>query len=144
MMDTSETDVQREKRKPDKPPTLRLKSISPSITVDDLEKSLEWYCNVVGFYLAETFEHEGQIRGAAIKAGRQTLMLSQDDWVKGRDRDKAQGIRLYLQASQDIDEVATAIKARGGDLATEPADMPWGARAFNLVDPDGVHLTITS
>ena len=144
MTDTSEAEVQQDKRNLEKPPTLRLKAISPSITVDDLERSLQWYCEVVGFYLAETFEHDGQIRGAAIKAGRQTLMLSQDDWEKGRDRDKAQGIRLYLQASQDIDEVAAAIKARGGELETEPADMPWGARAFNLVDPDGVHLTITS
>jgi len=28
----------------------------------------------------------------------------------------------------------TAIKGRGGQLASEPADMPWGVRAFDLVD----------
>ena len=40
--------------------------------------------------------------------------------------------------------LAGAIRERGGTLASEPADMPWGARAFDLVDPDGFRLTITS
>jgi uncharacterized glyoxalase superfamily protein PhnB len=29
-------------------------------------------------------------------------------------------------------------------LETEPADMPWGARVFRLVDPDGYKLSISS
>ena len=44
----------------------------------------------------------------------------------------------------DVDEVAGSIKSRGGTLAAEPDDMPWGARAFSLVDPDGFQLTISS
>jgi uncharacterized glyoxalase superfamily protein PhnB len=57
---------------------------------------------------------------------------------------KGQGIRIYLQTTQDVDGVAAAIKDRGGELASEPEDMPWGARAFNLIDPDGILLTISS
>jgi predicted enzyme related to lactoylglutathione lyase len=38
----------------------------------------------------------------------------------------------------------TAIKGRGGQLASEPADMPGGVRAFDLVDSDGFLLTISS
>ncbi len=33
--------------------------------------------------------------------------------------------------------IAAAIKARGGKLVSEPVDQSWGARTFNLVDPDG-------
>ena len=40
--------------------------------------------------------------------------------------------------------MADFIKSRGGTLASEPAYMPWGARAFDLLDPDGFQLTITS
>ena len=126
------------------PETLRLKSIAPGITVNDLDTSLKWYRDVVGFHVGEKFEREGEVRGVALIAGEQTLMLTQDDWAKGRDRAKGQAIRLYLQATQDVDEVAAAIKARGGTLAAEPADQPWGARTFDLVDPDGFQLTITS
>ena len=127
-----------------RPETLRLKSISPGITVNDLEASLKWYCGVVGFHVAEKFENEGVVRGAALIAGVTQFMISQDGGAKGQDRAKGQAIRLYLTTSQDVDAVAEAIKTRGGTLASEPADMPWGARAFNLVDPDGFQLTITS
>lgn len=127
-----------------RPLTLRLDAIAPGITVDDLQKSLAWYCDVVGFHLEERYEHEGELRGAALIAGDRMLMLSQDDWAKGRDRVKGQGIRLHLKTEQDIDELAAAIRERGGELASEPADMPWGARSFNLVDPDGFQLSITS
>ncbi|MCH7530496.1 MAG: VOC family protein [Gemmatimonadetes bacterium] len=126
------------------PETLRLSSIAPGITVNDLQASLSWYCDVLGFTIAEKFEHEGEVRGAALVAGVARLMLSQDDWAKGRDRVKGQGLRLYLSTTQDVDDVAAAIKSRGGEIASEPADMPWGARTFDLVDPDGFLLTISS
>ena len=142
MTETADTNVEHVER--ETPETLRLIATSPAITVNDLEASLKWYCDVVGFHLEEKFEHEGEVRGASLLAGDQRLMLSQDDWAKGRDRVKGQAVRLYLQTSQDVDEVAAGIKARGGTLASEPADQPWGARTFDLVDLDGFQLTITS
>ena len=92
----------------------------------------------------EKYEREGKVVGAAIKAGRVRLSLSQDDGKKGLDRKKGEGMRIYIATAQEVDGVANAIKGRGGILASEPADMPWGVRAFNLVDPDGFLLTISS
>ncbi len=137
---TSDPDFGPEREKPE---MLRLKSILPSLTVSDLQASLAWYSEVVGFHVAETHEHDGEVRGAELVAGVVRFMLFQDDWAKGRDRQKGEGFRLYLEASQDVDQVALAIKQRGGILASEPADMPWGKRAFDLVDPDGFNLTVT-
>ena len=136
--------VPTEERRGDPPHALRLNSIAPAITVDDLDASLSWYCDVVGFTLGEKFEHEGEVRGASLVAGDARLMLSKEDWAKGRDRVKGQGLRLYMSTNQVVDDVAAAIKSRGGELASEPADMPWGARTFDLVDPDGFLLTIAS
>jgi predicted enzyme related to lactoylglutathione lyase len=45
---------------------------------------------------------------------------------------------------QDIDEVASAIKARGGTLDHEPADQPGGTRDFSITDPDGFSISISS
>ncbi len=141
---SDETQLPTQERRSDGPKTLRLSSIAPGLTVNDLQASLSWYCDVVGFTIAEKFEHEGEVRGAALVAGVTRLMLSKDDWAKGRDRVKGQGLRLHLSTTQDVDDVAVGIKSRGGELASEPADMPWGARAFDLVDPDGFSLTISS
>jgi uncharacterized glyoxalase superfamily protein PhnB len=77
-------------------------------------------------------------------AGTSSLMLTQDDWKKGTNRVKGEGIRLYLSTAQSVDDVANAIKARGGKLASEPTDTPWGTRVFTVVDPDGYKFTIAS
>ena len=69
-------------------------------------------------------------------------MLNQDDFAKGRDRKKGLGTRLNVDTAQDIDRLASEIKARGGTLDQEPADMPWGQRIFTITDPDGFKLTI--
>ena len=141
---SDETQVPVPDRRGGGPETLRLSSIAPAITANDLEASLAWYCDVVGFTLGEKFEHEGEVRGASLVAGAARLMLSKEDWAKGRDRVKGQGLRLYLSTTQAVDDVAAAIRSRGGELASEPADMPWGARSFDLVDPDGFLLTIST
>jgi uncharacterized glyoxalase superfamily protein PhnB len=127
-----------------KPETLRLRDISPSLTVNDLQASIAWYRDIVGFTLGETWERDGKVAGAELIAGSATINLSQDDWARGRDRVKGEGFRLYLHTAQDINVIAARIKVHGGTLASEPADQPWGARTFNLVDPDGYKLTISS
>lgn len=127
-----------------KPETLRLRGITPSLTVNDIGASLAWYRDVVGFVEQDRWEDDGRLAGLTLKAGAATLFLTQDDFAKGRDRQKGVGMRLYCSTRQDVDRLAQDITARGGTLAHGPADMPWGPRAFALADPDGYQLTITS
>ncbi|HEX9580258.1 MAG TPA: VOC family protein [Gemmatimonadales bacterium] len=136
---------QKPRKKPrKKPESLRLRAASAALTVANLQASLAWYQDVLRFTLEETWEHGGKVMGASVKAGSVHLVLNQDDWARGRDRVKGEGFRLYLSTTQDVDKVAGGIKARGGTLASEPADMPWGTRSFTLVDPDGFKLTIAT
>ena len=127
-----------------RPESLRLRAIAPALTVDDCEKSLAWYRDVVGFHVQDTWEEDGQVVGAELVAGSQVLMIVQDDWAKGRDRVKGVGLRLYLMTTQEVDDIAEAIRERGGILASEPADTGWGTRAFELEDPDGFRLTVSA
>lgn len=127
-----------------KPESLRLRDVSPSLTVNDLQASIAWYRDIVGFTLGETWERDGKMAGAELMAGSAAINLSQDDWARGRTRVKGEGFRLYLHTAQDINVIAARIKVHGGTLASEPADQPWGSRTFNLVDPDGYKLTISS
>ncbi len=129
---------------PSHPEALPLRSISPALTVGDIEASLAWYRDVVGFHVEETWEREGTLRGVSLVAGTAHVFLAQDDWARGRDRLKGEGWRLHLTLAGDVDEVARGIEARGGTLDSPPADVPWGARAFDLVDPDGFKLTISA
>jgi uncharacterized glyoxalase superfamily protein PhnB len=121
---------------------LALTGVTPSFTVNDVAKSLAWYQDVLGCVVKDRWESDGKLMGVEMGAGGVIFMLAQDDWKKGRDRVKGEGFRLYSDTGQDVDRLADQIKARGGTLAQEPRDEPWGARVFSVVDPDGFKITI--
>ena len=123
---------------------LTLSGVAPSFTVDDLQKSVAWYQDVLGYVVKDRWESDGKLMGVEMGAGTTvTFMLGQDDWKKGRDRAKGEGFRLYCETTQDVDRLAAQIKARGGTLTQEPEDADsWGARLFTVEDPDGFTITI--
>jgi lactoylglutathione lyase len=121
---------------------LKLKSAAPGFTVNDVEKSLAWYRDVLGFAVMERWEEGGKLLGVEVSAGDVVIMLGQDDWKKGRDRVKGEGFRIFCETGQDIDQLAAKIKAAGGTLTQEPKDEPWGMRDLSVEDPDGFKLTI--
>lgn len=120
------------------------RSLGASLTVKDLQKSLSWYQDVMGFAVDKKYEREGKLMAVVVKAGDVRLLLGQDDGAKGWDRVKGEGFSLLFTTDQNVDEIAKRIKERGGTLQSEPADMPWGARAFRLEDPDGYRFSISS
>lgn len=122
---------------------LALRSASPSFTVNDLERSLAWYRDVLGFGVEELWKNDdGKVMGVSLKAGNVSFMIGQDDWKKGRDRSKGEGFRIYCETQKNVDDLAKRIKAKGGRLDQGPTDQPWGVRDISLTDPDGFKITI--
>jgi lactoylglutathione lyase len=126
------------------PESFRARSLSASLTVNDLQKSLAWYRDVAGFTVDQQYEREGALVAVALKAGDVRLLIGRDDGAKGWDRRKGEGMSLMLTTAQDVDELARRIVERGGTLESEPTDMPWGQRVFRIQDPDGFKLAIAS
>lgn len=126
-----------------KPETLRLSTITPSLTVNDIARSIAFYTDLLGCVVSERWKgDDGVLRGVMLTAGVCTIGLAQDDWAKGKGRKKGDAFRLWCKTRQDIDVIAARIKAKGGSLTEEPHDQPWGGRSLSLDDPDGFHLTI--
>ena len=124
--------------------TLNGSNLSASLTVADLQKSLAWYRDAIGFAVQQEYEREGKLLAVSLRAGDVRLLISQDDGAKGADRAKGAGFSLMITTDDNIDELAARIKAAGVTLDLEPTDMPWGARAFRLRDPDGFRFAISS
>ena len=123
--------------------SLALIDASPSFTVNDLEKSTAWYRDVVGFEVEETWkDHSGNVMGVSLKAGDVSFMIGQDDWKKGRDRQKGEGFRIFCMTKGSVDDLARKIEAKGGRLDHPPTDQSWGVRDISLTDPDGFKITI--
>lgn len=125
------------------PESFRARTLQASLTVQDMQASLDWYTRVVGFHVDEKYEHEGKLVAASLQAGDVKLLINQDDGAKGWDRVKGAGTSLHFITAQTVDDVAKRVKDAGGTLDSEPADA-WGSRAFSLRDPDGFRLVISS
>jgi uncharacterized glyoxalase superfamily protein PhnB len=121
---------------------LRARGLSTGLTVNDLQRSIAWYRDVLRFTVKDRWEDGGMLMGVELVAGSASVTLNQDDFAKGRDRKKGIGLRLWLSTIQDIDALAKEIKGRGGVLDHEPKDMPWGARLFSISDPDGFKFSV--
>lgn len=123
--------------------TLQVRTLVPTLTVNDLKKSIQFYRDGLGFLVSEEMKDEGELKGVMIEAGGASLGLSQDDFGKGRDRVKGVGMRLYFQTDQDIEALAQQAKAAGITLDEGPGPLPWGPIGFTVTDPDGFRLTVT-
>jgi len=91
-------------------------SLEASLTVQDLENSLAWYRDVLGFTVDRKHERGGKVIAVSLKAGAVRLLISQDDQARGRDRIKGQGMSLQLTTRENADAGATRIKRAGGVL----------------------------
>lgn len=123
---------------------LHAHSLAAALSVGDLQASLAWYRDALGFTVDRTHEREGRVMSVSLRAGDVRVLLNQDDGAKGAEREKGAGFSLMITTRQEIDPIADRIRALGGTLATEPTDTPWGSRMFRVRDPDGFLLVIAS
>ena len=122
---------------------LQISAFVPIVTADDLQKSIAFY-EALGFTADERWEENGTLLGVMLRAGKSQIGLNQDDWRKGRDRKKGLGVRLYMSTTQDVDEIAARARRAGITLGSEPHDTEFNSRAFEVTDPSGFLLTISS
>lgn len=119
-------------------------ALMASLTVGDIQRSLAWYRDVMGFSVHREFTRSDRLMAVSLRAGEVAILLTQDDGARGRDRVKGEGFSLQITTAQDIDSLAQRIKANGGALASEPEDTRIGARVFRVQDPDGFRFAISS
>jgi len=122
---------------------LQAKGLMPSLTANDMKKSVRFYTEGLGFGILEEWKDEGVLKGVMLEAGKAMLGISQDDFSKGKDRVKGVGMRFHLETEQDIEAIARQAKDAGFKLDQEPGPLPWGPVGFSITDPDGFQLTIS-
>jgi catechol 2,3-dioxygenase-like lactoylglutathione lyase family enzyme len=131
-----------EERRRQRPETLRLRAVMPMLLASDLERSLAWYRDILGFVVDHELQRDGKVVAVQLKAGKVRFLLEQDD-DPNPSRERGTGIRLYLATRQDVNRLAAAIQERGGTLDEAPDDAH-GGQDFALMDPDGYRITIFS
>jgi catechol 2,3-dioxygenase-like lactoylglutathione lyase family enzyme len=132
---------ERSERRRRDPESLRLRSLSPSLTVDDLEASVRFYTDGLGFTVHERWEEDGKLLGVMLVAGDCYIGLSQDDFSKGRDRAKGIGFRIWADTAQDLDAIAARLDEHG--IEHDGPKEQWEMTVLSVTEPDGYHLSLT-
>ena len=124
-----------------------MKSIVPALAVADIDASVKFYTDVLGFDVAFAMPGEdGKLVHASVKRGDSALMFGKIDPSNAHDQGQlGKGVVLYATVAddEDIDAYFERVKATGARVVQEPTDQFWGHRDWAIADPDGYQLYIS-
>lgn len=107
------------------------------IYVNDVERSIRFYRDLLGFQLIEGEEDYARLRspnadstiGLHKLSGHVTSLPAQE------------GIRLYFEV-QDLERFCDDLASKGVEFDQMPKEMAWGWKHAYLRDPDGHELSL--
>ena len=122
-------------------------SLTPYLVCKGAAKAIEFYSKAFG--AKETVRMPGPggaIMHAEVKIGNSMLMLADEQKERGHLSPDSIGgtacsIMLY---TEEVDDVFKRAVAAGAKAEMPPADMFWGDRMGNIVDPFGHKWTIAT
>jgi lactoylglutathione lyase len=122
-----------------------MKIAHTSITVKNMDESLNFYCKVLGLQLArrrEIPENKAEIafvqgEGQSAPSLELTYWREKKDWVDG---DQLDHIAL---AVEDVEKSVEEFRRKGVEIAKEPYSLQGSARkiAF-IIDPNGIWIEL--
>jgi lactoylglutathione lyase len=114
--------------------------IHANLTVADVERSIEFYTNELGFEQTWGFESDGTIHRYVAADNGVELQLSEETEADS-EFDHGDGFRHIAVAVDDVDDAFDRIDHHG--VVEEPGDQPAaGARTAFVLDPDGYTIEL--
>src|SRR6266545_1032349 len=117
----------------------------PFFMVSDIEQSLRFYVDGLGFEVKKKWEPEGKLQWCYIEIGDAALML-QEFWKKGHhagrpDGKLGQGVSICFFC-EDALAIYRDIKSRGIEVSRPFVGN--GMWVTSVTDPDGYHIDFES
>lgn len=123
-----------------------MKGISPTLMVRDVDASLAFYHEILGFPQTDALrDREGKpVHGMAGRGSVMVMFGPIADPPTAKWAYRGTGVNLYVDVGdEDIDAYYQSV-AKAGATITQPIETQfWGDRTFGVVDPDGYHLTFS-
>jgi lactoylglutathione lyase len=122
-------------------------SLRLELFVGDLETSIAFYCDILGFDVQRREADYTSLRCGTVILGLgpiAKLPLSQGYFTQHRlQSNRGAGVEIVLDV-EDIHALYTYVQQTSYPI-TEPLMLrPWGLTDFRLADPDGYYLRLTS
>jgi uncharacterized glyoxalase superfamily protein PhnB len=124
-----------------------MKPIMPILAVNDIERSIAFYRDVLEFNLDFTMPgDDGRVIHASLSRGDACVTFGPWDRTSGVDPAcRGAGVVHYFTAEDDvdIDEYFVRAVAGGASVFQEPTNQFWGHRDWGITDPDGYQLIMS-
>ena len=123
---------------------MTVQSCKPLLNVADIEASLGFWRDLIGFEVTTRFEHEGRLAFANLRSGEVELMLN----ARGGDPEPRRARPHYTEAViyfgvASVHDLVRDLRAKGFD-APDPEAQEYGLDEITLRDPDGYEIAFTS
>lgn len=119
--------------------------LEPLIYVSDLQKSIDFYINILGFRLGELYPTKDNPSYAPVFIGEYKLMLclARESNKKFYTNDLGgSGLQLFIQVDK-VDDIYQKVKSNV-EIIDEIETKTWGDREFSIIDPDGYLISFYS
>jgi predicted enzyme related to lactoylglutathione lyase len=114
-------------------------TVRPIIVTPDVERLRAFYAAVAAAEEIFRYPEQGPVAYLGLRIGDSELGLSASE-----DVTPGEPGRLLLSIEvNDVDAALPAVTAHGGEVLSQPADMPWGQRVAHVKDPDGTAVNLT-
>lgn len=122
-----------------------MKIAHASITVKNMDESLNFYCNILGLKLSSRREiPENRAEIAFVQGEPQsnlalelTFWSAKSDWVDGDQLD-----HIAMEVG-DVSETVEALRKRGVEIAKEPYSLRGSSKKIAFVkDPNGIWIEL--
>lgn len=112
----------------------RFRSVIPELRVGDVDATLAYYRDVLGFSVEGRHEDgAGRVVFGSVLCGGANFYFSNSDGPSA-------ATRCWVFA-EEVDSLCAAFAARGARITEGVEDKPWGYRQFTVEDLDGHLLT---
>ena len=124
-----------------------IRGVVPMLQSSDLQRTITFYTEVLGFEVTGTHEYEGELVWCSLRQDTTHLMFffeGEHDHGDGEIHSHEPGMSgtLYFYPD-DADALYETVKDRV-EVQSAPQDMPYGMREFSISDPDGYRLSFGS
>ena len=123
-------------------PTALISELVPLLYVDDVDLSVAFYRNKLGFQLAMAWEPDGKLTWCRLERAGAAVMLQQEDEEDGPAAQRGRGVALFFNCD-DAEALHGELGANGLSLA--PPELAfYGMNQVFVKDPDGYELCFQS
>lgn len=122
-----------------------VKQIGSSLSVfmvTELERSKQFYREVLGFDVTDWWAQRDGLQGLALKLLQSPVGSAASPNLPEQGSDTGVDVYAYVENWTALDQLYTEFKSKGAKIAREPVIYaeggPW--KEFIVEDPDGYHL----